>query len=323
MKVIELIQKGEIYAFEEEKNCFLFSRFDNNLYNISNETYEYLSQKLDDFVLNKNNEEIIFKPLNTTNKKINNNLTINFSVYQKDTLSLVIKNILDNYNFYNIVYLVIEINNETINLIEEIIKWFNGYERIVIVCRVNMEENYFLNVLKSNLNRLSKITTIKFIIDSYHVLYNLDNNNSENKSIKISPLLSSRILNDIEKKIVVDLMFNTPGIKQYNKSLQSNLKIRPLVIQSINDKELLRTCNDTNNCNSCWAKNACFSNNLYNTFSSHPYSCSLNKQNCDIIKETLEKVFNINISNKKNQLEEKLSNKSIIFQKFSIIHLNT
>ena len=323
MKAIELIQKGEIHVFEEDGSYFLFSRLDNNLYDLTHNMYEYLNQELNNFISNKNNDEAIISSLNIRTKKINNDKVINLLTYRKDALVLATKNILDSYNSCNTIYLVIEVNHETINFIEEIIKWFNGYERIVIVCRVNIEENHFLSMLKTNLKMFSKITSLKFIIDTYQVLYNLNNNDLEYKSIKISPLLSSRILNDIEKKNVVDFILKTSVLKQYHKLFQSNLKIRPLEIMTVNDIESLKTTNDVyNNCNNCWAKNACFSNNMYKNFSYHPYSCSINVQNCDIIKETLMKIFVDSINNKKQHLKNKLSNKNIAFQNFSIIHLN-
>ena len=69
-------------------------------------------------------------------------------------------------------------------------------------------------------------------------------------------------------------------------------------------------------------KKNCHSNQYYKIFSSHPYICNINEQNCTIIKSSFIKTMQKNIDDIEQQIKKKLSNKPLNANNYKIKLIN-
>ncbi|WP_408037229.1 hypothetical protein [Tenacibaculum amylolyticum] len=296
----------------------------NQIFKIDELEFKYLDQK-DKFIYNEEIEKKILQNLSIKNAPSHlKNLFINVSVNKIDTESLIVKSVLDNYNYYHKLYLIVETNHSSISLLEKILSWFNGFERLTIVCQFPQKEDLYSNPIKNEVLRLQKQYDLKFILEPYYTIYNTDNyGKSKPKKIKISPLISSKEPDITEAKKLISIIRNDISNINFNKSIQLGLKSRPSSIISITDNDLINTNNTLNkSCNSCWAKSACFANHSYKMFSTHPYICSINTQNCFFIKKTILDTLKQNLALQEKFVNDKLENKILKYKEHKIYSLN-
>ncbi|MCZ8330257.1 MAG: hypothetical protein O9282_02980 [Flavobacterium sp.] len=320
-----LVKNGDIHSFYVGDFFYLFSRKFNAVFEINKEQFDYLNQEFNNFIMNEIIENSFNKnfktiPINTEQR----NLVINIDTRKKISFSLILKSVLDSYNSYNKLIINIELNYDSFYLIEEILKWINGYERIIILCRISKDEDDVNDNFKLYLKDFKKKYSIKIFEEIYHTIFLLENNNEIlETSIKINPLLTSRKLDEIEVEQIISSLLNIKSSVSFKHSFESSLKLRPTDVMYISDNEFILTTEDNNSiCNKCWAKNACFSNNFYNIFSLHPYICSLNKQNCKIILSIIDKTMKNSLNDRQNIFNDKFTNREITAEKYTLKHLN-
>lgn len=320
-----LLQTGDIHTIKEDKNFFLFSKKMNRIFQINEKQYHYLNQETANFNIDDEIEKTINKDLQSeAEKKVTKNLVININVRKESSFALILKTILDSYNHYNKIIIIFEMNYDSFYFIESIIKWINGYERIVILCRINRDEENVIAKFNGNYKRLRENSSIKIFYEHYSILNNFDKDLQLKSSvIKISPYLYSKVINENEFEKISLYLINVQNSLMFKKSLESELRIRPTDIISITDDEIIFTREDKNyRCNKCWAQHACFSNNFYKLFSSHPYICSINSGNCKIIKLAIEKNILESIINNHENIKIKVESKKIKVGSHVITHLN-
>lgn len=320
-----LVNNGDIHSFYVDDFFYLFSRKFNAVFEINKEQFDYINQEFNNFIYNEIIESGFNKNFKTLPVNIEQrNLAINIDTKKKTSFPLILKSILNSYNSYNKLIITIELNYDSFYLMEEILKWINGYERIIILCRINKDEDDVNDNFKLYLKDFKKKYLIKIFEEIYHTIFLLESNNKiQETSIKINPLLTSRELDETEVEKIIYSLLNIKGSVSFKHSVESSLKLRPTDVMYISDNEvILTTENNNSKCNKCWAKNACFSNNFYNIFSSHPYICSLNNQNCKIILSTIDKTIKNSLNNRQNSFNDKFTNRKISIGKHSLTHLN-
>lgn len=325
MNMKYLVKNGDVHSFYVNDFFYLFSRKFNAIFEINKEQFNYLNQEFYNFNTNEIIEDSFNKNFKTTPVNINQkNLVINIDTKKKTSFPLILKSILDSYNSYNKLIVTIELNYNSFYLIEDILKWINGYERIIILCRISKDEDDVNDNFKLYLKDFKKKYSIKIIEEIYHTIFLLENSlEIEETLIKINPLLTYKKLNESEAEQITSSLLNIKSSLGFKHSVESGLKLRPTDIIYISDSEAISTTEGNDNkCNKCWVKNACFSNNFYNIFSSHPYICSINEQNCEIILSTIEKIIKDSLSIKQNRFNDKFTNKKISIGIHSLTHLN-
>lgn len=320
-----LVENGDLHSFCVDDFFYMFSRKFNTIFEINKELFYYINQEFNNFIFNEIIENSFNKNFKTEPINIEQrNLAINIDTKKKTSFPLILKSVLDSYNSYNKLIITLELNYDSFYLIEDILKWINGYERIIILCRISKDEDDVNDNFKLNLKDFKKKYSIKIFEEIYHTIFLLENNiEIEETSIKINPLLTSRELDEIEVEKIISSLLNIKSSVSFKHSVESSLKLRPTDVMYISDNEAILTTEDNNSkCNKCWAKNTCFSNNFYSLFSYHPYICSINEQNCKIIKSTIEKIIISSINDKPVNLDNKLVNKKYINGSYTITHLN-
>lgn len=310
-----LLQNGDIYINKIEEKFFLFSKNNNTIYEINQKQYFYLEQEINNFKFDENIEKTLSNNLKTesVNKSLKN-LIINVNIRKKQSFAFILQKILDSYNYYNKIIIVIEMNYDSFYILENIINWIDGYERVNILCRIDFDDSDVIDNFKIYSNKIMSNSSIKVFKEYYSLKNSFENDvQLKNSVIKISPFLSSQKINDLELEKISKYLTNIKSSEEFRKSLKSDLKIRPTDIYSITDYEIIFTEENNNNtCSKCWAQNVCFANNFYKLFSNHPLSCAINQQNCRIILQTIEKTIIETIICNKENVKNKLLNKKIV-----------
>lgn len=291
--MISNIRKGDFHLMDMNDNLFVYHKESNQIYEIDTTTFKYLNQSFTDFKYNKKIEDNICNNIKSSKEiKKSEQLVLNVFVKNIDSEAIVLKEVLTSKDNYDRIYIIFEVTDKLIILIEKLADWFDGDKKFHYIFRASEEKKYLL----SHLKKLFKTHQNKkiFTFEIYKIIYNeyLEVANLSKQNIKISPFLMFEKNNNFISILKQSLFY-----KSLNTIYSKNYNLRSTNIITLTDNDFINSADKEESvCNSCWAKKNCYALNLYSIFSSHPLICSLSEKNCTVIRNFVEIVMKSNIN---------------------------